>query len=43
MRQEWMNGWRSTIIEVKGIKERNDIMEGWWRGNLEGGYHLTCK
>jgi hypothetical protein len=26
--QEWVNGWRSTLIEAKGREERRDGMGG---------------
>jgi hypothetical protein len=41
MRQEWVNRWRSTLIEAKGRGE-GDGMGGLWRRNWEGGYHFKC-
>jgi hypothetical protein len=43
VRQEWVNGWKSTLLELKGKGERGNGMRGLWRGNQEGGYHLKCK
>jgi hypothetical protein len=46
--QKWEGGWKSTLIEAKGMGKREDGM-GWdgmgglWRGNQEGEYHLKCK
>jgi hypothetical protein len=34
MRQEWVSGWGSTLIESGGRKEG---IEDLWRGNWEGG------
>jgi hypothetical protein len=33
VKQEWVNGWRSTFTEAKGRMERRDGMGGLWRGN----------
>jgi len=41
MRWEWVNGWRSTLIEAKGRGKGR--MGGLWRGNQEGEYYLKCK
>jgi hypothetical protein len=38
-----VTGWRSTLIEAKGMGVREDRMGDLWRGNQEGGYHLKCK
>jgi hypothetical protein len=43
VRQECMSGWRSTLIEVKGMGEREDGMGTLQRGNWEGGYHFKYK
>jgi len=42
VRQEWMSGWRSSLIKAKG-KGRRGIGCGVWRDNQEGVYHLKCK
>jgi hypothetical protein len=42
MKQEWVSGWRSTLIEAKVRGQGIGIGE-LWRGNWEGGYHLKCK
>jgi hypothetical protein len=43
VRLEWESGWRTTLIEAKGRGERGDEIEGLWRGNWVGLYHLNCK
>jgi hypothetical protein len=43
MRQEWVSGWRSNLIEGKGRGKRGNRMGGLSRGNRERGYHLKCK
>jgi hypothetical protein len=41
--KEWVDRWRHTLIEANGSGERVDGMEGLWRANSEGKYHLSCK
>jgi hypothetical protein len=43
VRWEWVNEWRSTLIEAQEREVRGDGIGGWWRGNQEGGYHVKCK
>jgi len=42
-RPEWVSRLRSTIIEAKGRREKENEMWGLWKGNWEGEYHLKCK
>jgi len=35
--------WGSTLIQAKGREEGQMWDEGWWRGNWDVGYYLTCK
>jgi hypothetical protein len=39
--QEWVTGWRRTLIEAKGRRRGRKGSLG--RGNQEGGYYLKCK
>jgi hypothetical protein len=34
MRQEWVSGWKNTLLEAKGEV---------WKGDQEEGQHLKCK
>jgi hypothetical protein len=40
MRQDWMDGWWSTLIEAKG---RKDGMGALWRRDWARGQHLKFK
>ena len=42
VRQEWVSGWMSTLIEGKR-REEEDGMHGFCRDNFEVEYHLKCK
>jgi hypothetical protein len=41
VKQEWVTGWRSTLIEGKHRVEGYE-RERFWMCNQEGGYHLKC-
>jgi hypothetical protein len=43
VRQEWVGRQRTTLIEAKGMREREDGMVDLCRVNQEGGYHLKYK
>jgi len=32
----WVSGWRSTLVEAKGMGKKDDEMGGLWRGNRRG-------
>jgi len=42
VRQNWVSGWRSTLMD-SNRRGRGDGIGSLWRRNQEVGYHLKCK